>query len=515
MNWASAQVVATSATIVAGSFSDGSLSTGSLTVNSYTGLSTAPAHGSLTILTNSSLAGVVASTSILISTNVSGTVLMFTGPPANLPPQLTIGGNVAQGDTSTNTAVNFAAFITPAKTSGLFESYVTGSSVTIACVSSGTFCNAYGITSSSPVAVTSATFVGGVDPGSVTVNTMLLRAGKEFAIGTDTTATALNLAAAINAGSSLITSTNVANVVNATATTNGIIGNGYGLVSYISSITVSGATMTGGLDNATVCLGATCVVANKDFYPLTSTAQTATNIVTAFNATAASQTFTIGSTNNVIGATSTVVGTASYTYSVTTGAIQLASYVSSSSVTGAQSGVLTGGTTSSYSINGSTIYLGTNTLLGIASTVIFSTTSGNVALSPLSYGSTYYVIPGSSGLIQLSLTSTGAVAGAPIVFTSSAVKTTADSFKLTPSQMVGAPAIQWVVSNDNTNWLPYTITPLGQTISSTTYTSSTYVATGTITNNDFGRMDYGYLGINYLAPTSGAMTIKAKIIGKE
>ena len=144
IDWASAQVVVTSVTQPNQTFNDGSQATATLTVASYAALSTAAATGQITVLTNSSLGGVYASTTIVIQSNVSGTVVTITGPPLNgFPITMTVGGTLAAGFASSNTAVNMAALLTPALTQNLLNSSVSGSSVTINFISSGTFGNAY------------------------------------------------------------------------------------------------------------------------------------------------------------------------------------------------------------------------------------------------------------------------------------------------------------------------------------------------------------------------------------
>jgi len=52
----------------------------------------------------------------------------------------------------------------------------------------------------------------------------------------------------------------------------------------------------------------------------------------------------------------------------------------------------------------------------------------------------------------------------------------------------------------------------GQTISSTTLTS--YVSTGTLTTWDLGHVDHGFVGLSVVPPATGAISLKAKVIGK-
>ena len=254
-------------------------------------------------------------------------------------------------------------------------------------------------------------------------------------------------------------------------------------------------------------------VGSTGWFPATSNSATATSLATAINASSTTTGVVASAAGSVVSATATVVGTGpnSYaTFSSSQAPLTISPYISSSPVTGSATGTMLYGTNAGYSYGGTTIQLtGNNFVLGQS---VYVSTTGNVALSPLAWGSTYYVIPGANGSIQLATTSTGAVAGAGITFTSSQTKTTADTFTLNPSALVGTPSAQWVVSNDNTNWIPYTTTPFNITISSLTYSS--YVATGTVNIFDFGHMNYGWIGLKTVAPTSGAVSFSTHLIGK-
>ncbi len=69
--------------------------------------------------------------------------------------------------------------------------------------------------------------------------------GTQFELGTTTTITATNLAGAIGG---LVTATSATNVVTVTSTIAGVYGNGIGLATSTSNITLSGANLTGGTD---------------------------------------------------------------------------------------------------------------------------------------------------------------------------------------------------------------------------------------------------------------------------
>lgn len=546
LGWASAQTVVTSATIPSVSFGDGAASTASLTVVSYTGLSTAAATGQLTMVSTTAAAGVSGSASVSVLSNASGTQVSITGPPGAL--NFMVGGNITPGFSSTNTAVNFATQVNLSSITSNITAAVNASStvVTLTCVNAGTFCNSYAVTSTSPTAISTAAFSGGVNPVMVTVGFAQLMAVRDFAVGASTTAMASNLATAIAASSSTLgidasapaSCPGSCGVVFATATATGKAGNLFPLSTTNSAaISTSAATMLGGQDNATLCINSICIHANSDFYPVTSNAQTATNIAAAFNASAASPTITAVGANAVVSATSDIVGVIgnSFTLTSSTSAATVSVLVSSNALSGSQLGIFSGGINSAYSLNGQTIKIPNHGLTtGLA--VFYSTTTGNWPLSytvsggstkTLTWGTSYYVMVVDANDIQLALTSTGSISGQvalssggvtplALTFVSTATANPQDVFNLgvSSTNTTANCKLQWVVSNDNVNWLPYSTTSFGQTVPGPIGFSSGYVSTGTVNNYDFGRMNYGWLGLMVTAPTTGALNVKTRVIGK-
>lgn len=521
LNWASAGVVVTSVTSPNVTFTGGSAATATLTVASYTGLSTATASGTFTAVSTTVASGVQGSGVVVISSNVSGTQIAITGPPGAL--NFMVGGNVAQGYSSTSTAVNFATAVNASSTTSNVTATVNSSSttVTITCVNVGTLCNGYAVTSSSPTAISTAAFSGGANPVVVTVGFAQLMAGRDFAVGASPTAMATNLAAAIAASSNTanaITAASAGTVVSATATVAGVAGNSLAtLTSNALAISTAALTMSGGQNNATVTVNGVTFTANQagalGFYPVTSTNQTATNLAAAIAANYALVGATATAAGSVVSATATVNGTAANSYAITvsTNAITPATLVSSSAVTGAQVGTFAGGTAPGYVFNGSVITAPGNNLQ-TGEGVLFPL-SNTGTLTPLVTGTTYFVIAGNPAL-QLATTSTGAVAGVPVVFTSSSTAAPATTYTLTVPAIAGTPSYKWLVSDDNINWVPYPTTPLGQTIAGPISIGS-YFSTGTVNAFDFGHVDWGWLGFALTAPTAGAISANVKIIGKQ
>lgn len=408
IDWASAQIVVTSVTQVSPTFNDGRASTASFTVVSFTALSTATAHGSLTISSDTALVG------SCVSGGAPGLGSFNVCNPNNYAVDLVY---------SSNTACNIAAALNTFAL-GIATCSISGSSVVSTTAPyAGSIWNTFQINSSTPAALTVSQFTGGQDNQYVTLNGIQL-------------------------------------------------------------------------------------LANRDFFPVTSTGQTATNLATAFNTVSSSLIVTAAANGSVVFTTATTVGQAgNYAiFSSSQGALTISPYTSSGPVTAA--GFMYGGSNSSYTINTSQINIPGNTL-GLAEGVYFTDVGGG--LSPLVVGTTYFAIPGASGSVQLALTSTGAVAGIPIVFTSSVVKTTADVFTLNIPAIAGTPTATWAASNDNVHWLPYTLTPFNVAIPSETY--SAYFSTGSVNNFDFGHFNYSYIGLNVVAPTAGAISVLAHIVG--
>lgn len=261
LNRMSVQVVYSSTTASAVSFTDGRKSTATITVGSnFALLQDATAYFTVKIASNSSGA-------------LSGAILTVNGY------QLREGVHWSRQSTATGTATNLAAAI------DLYTSFVStnvlGASSTDTVRSSatvyGTAANSYTVTTSTPTALTinsstssaSATFIGGRNQGFIGINGTLLYAGKDWAVGASTAATATNIAAAINANTTLsqivvataplACSVGSCGVVKSTSITNGV--NAYSLTtSTYGTLTPSGdsfgngsaATMDSTTDKITV-----------------------------------------------------------------------------------------------------------------------------------------------------------------------------------------------------------------------------------------------------------------------
>jgi hypothetical protein len=543
LNWASGVVVMTSVTSPAVSFNDGQPSTGTFTVNTYAALSTSTASGTLTAVSTSVAIGTVGSGSVAVSSNVSGTQIAILGPPGAL--NFMVGGNVAQGYSSTSTAVNFAAAVNATTTNSNVTATVNASStaVTIACVSSGTFCNSYSVTSTSPTAVSTAAFSGGANPVTVTIGgvnfvaAVTTAAANQFAVGTSTAAMMNNLAAVIIASSNTFGFTSTATlacmssvscgVLYATATVAGTAANSYGMVSSnYFAISTNTATMTGGTGNAVVTVNGVPLTANVQWYPMTSNAVTATNLATAITASSMTSGMYAGAVGAIVYASSTVNGTGTgyVITSSTNNALSIATLVSSNPVTAVATGVLTNGQNIGYGFFGKNLIVpnhkfvtGEDVWISTASapqmTIQTATGTPVGTITALTPGVTYYAIVLDANDIGLATTQANAVAGTALLFVSSNSYSPADVFTVNAGPITGNPSGRWVVSNDNTNWVPLTTTPFNITISTVQFQG--YFSSGAVTTADFGHMDWGWLGFTLNAPLTGAVNASVKVIGKQ
>lgn len=154
---------------------------------------------------------------------------------------------------------------------------------------------------------------------------------------------------------------------------------------------------------------------------------------------------------------------------------------------------------------GSNLVLSTSTF-STAVPVLYTNTGTNV--SPLVAGTTYYATKVNSAF-GLSTTSTAAVAGVFVTFTSSS---SAGNYTFSPLPLTGTPSYKWQVSNDGINWADYTTTIYGQAVPAVTLSS--YVSTGTVTSWDFGFIQYAWIRLSVTAPTAGGINLLVTGNGK-
>lgn len=351
--------------------------------------------------------------------------------------------------------------------------------------------------------------------------------------------TAQNLAAAINTafGVNIATSGSVGAVVYASAPVAGSAWNSftiavssYGALTpsvFVSSVpyqtgysSMSGVgigTLSGGRDAQSVTVNGRRFLGGTDFPVNTSNAVTATNLAAAINNSSSTTgvAAAAGATSTtIVFTTSTSVGT-STNYTVVTSSYAVLVISSSGTMAGSQAtSTMKGGTNSAYAINTSTITISGNGFTqGLA--VVYSTGSTTV-LNGLAYGTTYFIIRNSgmsTGQFALASTLANAQANSAVQLTSTQTATTADTFLLIPQALAGTPVLKWLVSNDRNNWVPLTTSVQGVAVN--TLSVGSYVAPSSSTWWDPGQVDFSWLGLGVTAPTSGGITLKAFVTGKQ
>lgn len=320
------------------------------------------------------------------------------------------------------------------------------------------------------------------------------------------TTTAISIKQAINKYvPGVLASTGPAGIVFSTATQYGSFGNSMTMTVNTSSITVSSTSFSGGRDGARITIGGKSYIAGTDFQVGVTSAATATNLATAI--TASSTTWGVVAAAGgqaIVFATTTATGLR--TNYVMTSSTQAALTIGGSGVTtanGVGTGRMWGGTDAAYTLNGKTIELAAHGWT-VALPVLYSTGSAT-AIGGLTRETTYYAFPVSPNAISLASTSTGAIAGVGIVFTSSQTKTVTDTFTLTPLAIAGTPSYKWQVSNDGANWFDY---------NTSSVTLNTFTSTGTVNTWDFAPIDYAWIQLAVTGPTAGAIRLTVTGNGK-
>lgn len=229
----SVQLVYSSASPNTVTFTDGHTSTGNITISSLSGLTTAYATGSITVISTTGLSG--------MTLTVNGNTLKE-------------GGAWFTKATTHLTAVDIARALNK-DYADIVRSTVTptGSVVYSTATNYGMAGNSITLTTSisGKVSVSGANLTGGRDHAVLTLAGIRFTANSTFAVASTSSGTATNLASAINNSGlgDMVRAAAASNIVYATSTTAGYAAN-YAMVSSTpAALTVSAANMSGGIDS--------------------------------------------------------------------------------------------------------------------------------------------------------------------------------------------------------------------------------------------------------------------------
>mgnify|MGYP001295957357 CR=1 FL=1 len=328
--------------------------------------------------------------------------------------------------------------------------------------------------------------------------------------GATPTLSAVALAAAITTDG-VFNATSVGAVVYATTTLNGsylnswtVVTSSAGVLSIRGDTTAANvaSTLTGGQDNAAIAINGVRVIANKDYFPITSVSAAATALAAAINTNLAGA-INAQASGAVVTSTSASVGavTAYSIYSSTQAALVIDGTVVSDGAGGA-TGAMRGGSNSAYAYNSGNITIA-NHALSSAYPVWLSTTAG-FGITGLTGNVTYYAIPVDANTVRLATTSAFAVAGTPYVTLLSTSIAGPHTFGLNAQNYSGTPGLIWSASNDGTNFTDLSVSSV--TYSATTPSSTLW---------SFDPADYRYYRVSVVKPTTGGINLKVTGHGRE
>ncbi len=285
-------------------------------------------------------------------------------------------------------------------------------------------------------------------------------------------------------------------IVYTTAPATGSYYNSWPLVSSTpTALSVATPFYTGGLDNAAVSLNGVVLRQGQQWNAGATGALTATAIASAINSNSLlNKIVSAGAVGSVVTATSTLTGVNAF-------------YLKSSTPTALAPNhpAMTGGTASSYVLNGQITIPAHGLTLGLP--VLYST-GNSIVIGGLTNQTTYYVVPIDANTIGLSSTAVVALTGVYKTFTSSTTQLSAQTATLTPLPIAGVPSFFWQVSNDNSSWntLAVSSVTMGPT-------GTAYAIPPTSTLWSFGYIGTRYLRLNVTAPTAGGISLNVRVIG--
>lgn len=327
--------------------------------------------------------------------------------------------------------------------------------------------------------------------------------GLDWKVKGTTTLTAASLATALSKVSGLQVHA-AGNIVYATAPAAGSFYNSLALKSSTpTALSVFAPHFVGGLDNAILKINGTALRAGLDYTAATSNAATATSIKNAINANASLKKWVTASANTgVVYATSNYNGAnANFAlFTSTKAALAISGSVSTiPGQPGAAKSLMTGGVTPDDKLNSPLLNIPNH---GLTRALAVLYTQGAL-IGGLVNQTTYYAIPVNVNTVELSATSTGAVAGAYITVTSTTSQVASHTSTLAPLPFTGLAGFYWQLSNDAINWDNLTVSSV--TVHPTDSAGSTAW--------DFGAISLRYIRANVAAPTTGGLQLKIDMVG--
>lgn len=392
--------------------------------------------------------------------------------------------NVSQGKGPIDTLAMQATYVVASTFSKTFDDG-TPATGTLTVLSTSTLTAARG---TNTIQVVSNTFATGA------AFTLL---GKSYAVndpnswarGTTTTNTATSISSLVDAIPGFDASVS-STTVTISCASSGTYCNSIALTDNTASLTIGGATFSGGANNLVVGLGGFTVTAGTNFTPVSTTSGTAAAILTAFGANANIVAIATSSrSNNVIYSTAVTAGTAGNS---------LAFFSNSSSVT--VSG-LSGGTASDINTTASSINVPSHGISG-GTAVLFTVTAG-AAPGTLAANTTYYAIAVDANNLKLASSQNNALAGTAVAITTQ-TQAGGGTFALKTLPFSGTAGFKWQSSNDGTNY--YDLSTTSATITSSNTSATTLMWDGPIY--------YRYLRLNFSGPSQGGVNLKVIGNGK-
>lgn len=319
--------------------------------------------------------------------------------------------------------------------------------------------------------------------------------------------TAIDIVTEVNAqpGYGVTASTSTSTQVKLTCIQTGTFCNNFTLaIVGTSSLTVTGATFSGGTDAGVLVVNGQRFIAGVN-YALGTTAVTATNIAAAMNANSVLSGIVISTAPNgsaILYSTATTIGINNYSVTISTPGNHPVGLTLSSNV-------YTGGSASAVQTSNNSLNLPSHGLAN-GTQVLFAKSAGTPP-GVLISGTTYFAVVLDANDVQLASTLANATA-TPAVIVGISTQTTngGGSFTLSPLAIASPLLLTWNASDDGVNFnpltLPNNVTPTTITVAVTSGQASTYW--------DFGQINARYLQLKAQGPTAGAFNLTVTPYGK-